>query len=180
MDPILKAAKAEEKKLLAELAADPRYQRLEAVRKVILLYGDPAQSAPKITMPSGDDLTVPKIVDGGHSMRGLAQRIVEQAFAGTPRTRTAIVCEAAETFLRNKGERARSEEIAQALLSQGIALGKRPASTVSAFLAGAPSRFDNVKPHGYGLTEWSRNGLHKDEAPDDETPGASSSTVGVA
>jgi hypothetical protein len=79
-----------------------------------------------------------------------------------PGTQTEAILTSAAAYLRDKGSRAPSTEIAKSLLAKGVAIGgKDPSATVSAYLTHS-SLFDNIRGQGYGLIEWSR--------PQTETP----------
>lgn len=61
-----------------------------------------------------------------------------------------------EEFLRENQKRAKSSEIANNLMKQGISIGgKHKGSRVSSYLSAARSIFDNNRQEGgYGLVEW--------------------------
>lgn len=69
-------------------------------------------------------------------------------------TSAAIISGATE-FLRRRGTRAQSGEIAKTLVDQGLNIGERAGRTVSSYMTRAKKIFDN-KPEfgGYGLAEW--------------------------
>jgi hypothetical protein len=78
------------------------------------------------------------------------------ASRGRPGTTTRAVEEAAVAYLRQKGRRAQSGEITQAVLAAGVHIASaKKHDTVSSLLSASPL-FDNVRGEGYGLTEWGK------------------------
>jgi hypothetical protein len=132
----LEAAKAEERRLLAELHATPAYRRLEAIRATLNAYKDDLGLAS----------TNPAKAEPGLTATTPAQQ---------PTSKRSIWLNGATNYLRQKGARATSGELVQALISRGIDLGSEtnPAWKLSSILSGSPL-FDNVRGEGYGLTEW--------------------------
>jgi hypothetical protein len=137
---MLRAAKAEEQRLEKLLHQDPTFLRLEAVRRIIDLYG-PRSEATHTTGPAKER----------SSRKG---------------SLASAIREIGVTHLRNKKARAKSSEIYQAVLDAGITVpGQKPVSVVSSYLSGSDI-FDNTD-EGYGLTEWSASAEARSEA---ETP----------
>jgi hypothetical protein len=68
---------------------------------------------------------------------------------------SAAIISGATDFLRRRGTRAQSGEIAKTLVGQGLNLGESAGRTVSSYMTRAKKIFDN-KPEfgGYGLAEW--------------------------
>jgi hypothetical protein len=68
-------------------------------------------------------------------------------------TEGSQITKAAEQYLRKRGKRAKSGEIAKALIAEGVKIGgKDHGSRVSAYLSAAKGTFDNDrKSGGYGL-----------------------------
>jgi hypothetical protein len=140
---ILRAAKAEEQRLEALLREDPTFLRLEAVRRIIDLYGgDLYGTRSESTQTTGTTKE---------------RRSRRDSLASTIR-------QIAATHLQNKKGRAKSSEIYQAVLDAGVTVpGQKPVSVVSSYLSGS-EMFDNTAD-GYGLTEWIETHLES-EAPD--------------
>ena len=137
---MLRAAKAEEQRLEELLRQDPTFLRLEAVRRIIDLYGARSE-ATHTTGPAKER----------RSRKGSLASAIREIGA---------------THLRNKKARAKSSEIYQAVLDAGITVpGQKPVSVVSSYLSGS-DMFDNTD-EGYGLTEWSASAEARSEA---ETP----------
>ncbi len=135
---ILRAAKVEEQRLEALLREDPTFLRLEAVRRIIDLYG--TRSEPTQTTETTKER---------RSRKG---------------SLASAIREIAATHLRNKKARAKSSEIYQAVVDAGITVpGQKPVSVVSSYLSGS-EMFDNTA-EGYGLTEWIETHFES-EAPD--------------
>jgi len=78
---------------------------------------------------------------------------------------TAEIVKAAADFLRRRGSRAQSGEIAKALIAQGLNIGENSGKKVSSYLTRTKKLFDN-KPEfgGYGLAAWNggRNAVSRD------------------
>jgi hypothetical protein len=141
---MLRAAKAEEQRLEELLSQDPTFLRLEAVRRIIALYGTGSETTQTIG-PTKER----------RSRKGSLASAIREIGA---------------THLRNKKARAKSSEIYQAVLDAGITVpGQKPVSVVSSYLSGS-DMFDNTD-EGYGLTEWSASGeaRSESEAPNSET-----------
>ena len=81
--------------------------------------------------------------------------------------------DAAAQYLNNKGSRAKTAEIAQALIAQGIMPDDDTSRhNLGAYLSRHKERFDNKRGEGYGLYEWEKS-HHENETPDsDELSGA--------
>lgn len=143
-DDILRAAKAESERLEALLHEHPIYLRLQAVRRIIDLYGTPLPTAAVAS------LTPP-------SIRRRGSRAGSQAEA---------IRDGAEKYLRQKGARASSGEIYEALRLQGVnVVGKKPTAVVASYLSHSAT-FDCTS-EGYGLAE-------SDIATESETPNSGS------
>jgi hypothetical protein len=128
----LEAARAEERRLLAELEATPAYKRLEAIRATLSAYDDD-------NLGSG----VPNQIQPVDPVR-------------QPKSKRAIWLHNVTNYLREKGARATSGELVKALASRGIDLGgDKAAWKLSSILSGA-NHLDNVRGEGYGLKEWSK------------------------
>jgi hypothetical protein len=124
---MLRAAKAEEQRLEELLRQDPTFLRLEAVRRIIDLYGTRNESA--------------RTTDATKERRSRKGSLA------------SVIREIAATHLRNKMGRAKSSEIYQVVLDAGVTVpGQKPMSVVSSYLSGS-DMFDNTD-EGYGLTEW--------------------------
>jgi hypothetical protein len=137
---MLRAAKAEEQRLEALLRENPTFLRLQAVRRIIDLYG-----------MSGKPVQTIDAMKERRSRKG---------------SLAAAIREIGATHLRNKKARAKSSEIYQAVLDAGITVpGQKPVSVVSSYLSGS-DMFDNTE-EGYGLTEWSATAEAHSES---ETP----------
>ena len=137
---MLRAAKAEEQRLEELLHQDPTFLRLEAVRRIIDLYGARSEAA-HTTGPAKER----------RSRKGSLASAIREIGA---------------THLRNKKARAKSSEIYQAVLDAGIIVpGQKPVSVVSSYLSGS-DMFDNTDG-GYGLTEWNASPETRSES---ETP----------
>ncbi|MBP1842066.1 hypothetical protein J2046_000310 [Rhizobium petrolearium] len=132
--PIIEAAKKEEEALTKELEDLPVFQKLQQVRRLIALYEaieerEPAKSISHV-------------------------RILPTTTSPRAGTKAAQVDEVVTKFLTERGTRASSGELLPVVQAAGIELsGQIPAKTLSAFLTNS-TRFNNVKRHGYGLTEW--------------------------
>jgi hypothetical protein len=137
---MLRAAKAEEQRLEELLRQDPTFLRLDAVRRIIALYGTRSESA-QTTGPAKER----------RSRKGSLASAIREIGA---------------THLRNKKARAKSSEIYQVVLDAGITVpGQKPVSVVSSYLSGS-DMFDNTE-EGYGLTEWSDS---EEARPESEAP----------
>jgi hypothetical protein len=129
-DDILRAATAEAERLEVLLHDQPLYQRLQAVRRIIDLYQEP------LPMASIAPQTPPSIKRRGSRAGSQAEAIRE----GTAQ------------FLRQKGARATSGEIYEALRLEGInVVGKKPSAVVASYLSHS-DMFDCTS-EGYGLRE---------------------------
>jgi hypothetical protein len=149
---MLRAAKAEEQRLEELLCQDPTFLRLEAVRRIIDLYGTRSEPV------RATDATKER-----RSRKG--------SLASTIR-------DIAATYLRSKKGRAKSSEIYQAVLDTGITVpGQKPVSVVSSYLSGS-EMFDNTD-EGYGLTEWIEH-IVESEAPDSGELSGAPRSDGVA
>jgi hypothetical protein len=143
----LEAARAEERRLLAELETTPAYKRLKAVRAILDAYtGEFAVTSNSMT------IAVAPSQEGGKGDRDLA--IPDPG--RQPQSKRSIWLNGATNYLRQKGARATSGELVEALTSRGIDLGsENPAWKLSSILSGSPD-LDNVRGKGYGLKEWSK------------------------
>jgi hypothetical protein len=75
--------------------------------------------------------------------------------AGKAGSQSSAVLTATEDFLKQRGSRAFSGEILEALIAKGIEVaGNKPSAVVASYLSHS-SRFNNVRGQGYGLVEWS-------------------------
>jgi hypothetical protein len=159
----LEAARAEERRLLAELEATPAYKRLKAVRATLDAYtGEFAVTSGSMTIAVAPSLEGDKGDD-----RDLATPNPERQ----PQSKRAIWLTGATNYLREKGARATSGELVAVLTSRGIDLGgKNAAWKLSSILSGSPL-FDNVRGEGYGLTEWPKRAAR---------PGTSAAVPGKA
>jgi hypothetical protein len=137
---ILAAAQQEARELEAQIAATPLGQRLAAVRKVIEVY------------------TPPHPATGLNMMVNALTQYVDGTIA---RTKTAEIQTGAMEFLRTRGRRATSTEIAPALVAKGITWGgDNSPQHLSSYLSTAKHLFDNDSARGgYGLLEWTTNRL---------------------
>jgi len=134
---MLRAAKAEEQRLEGLLRQDPTFLRLEAVRRIIDLYGARSDQPQRI---------------GPAKERRSRQGSL-----------ASVIREIGATHLRNKKARAKSSEIYQAVLDAGITVpGQKPMSVVASYLSGS-DMFDNTD-EGYGLTEWSASAESRSES----------------
>jgi hypothetical protein len=129
-DEILRAAKTEAGRLEALLNEHPIYLRLQAVRRIIDLYDEQ-----------------PRIASGP-----------SQAFSPTKRrgsragSQAAAIRDGAAQYLYEKGGRASSGEIYEALTLRGVnVVGKKPSGVVASYLSNS-DRFDCTS-EGYGLIE---------------------------
>jgi hypothetical protein len=141
----LEAARAEERRLLAELEAIPAYKRLKAVRATLDAYtGEFAVTGGSMTT---NVAAAPSRKDGKDDLDlAIPNR--------QPQSKRALWLDSATNYLREKGTRATSGELVAALTSRGIDIGgKNTAWKLSSILSGSPL-FDNVRGEGYGLTEW--------------------------
>jgi hypothetical protein len=124
---LLKAAQAEEQRLVRELESTPLFRRLEAVRAVLRAYQDPPEAFGRPTV------------------------VVRSA---RPVSLTSQVIAIAQEHLRKQQRRAQSLEILHAVQGRGIEVpGDKPTTIVASILSHS-DLFDNVRGQGYGLTEW--------------------------
>lgn len=138
----LEAAKAEERRLLAELEATSAYRRLEAVRATLAAYTG------EFAVTSGSMTTNVAVAPSREAPPNPGRQ---------PQSKRSLWLNSATNYLRQKGARATSGELVKALISRGIDLDSEtnPAWKLSSILSGAPN-LDNVRGQGYGLKEWSK------------------------
>jgi hypothetical protein len=127
MRDLLRAARAEEQRLLRELEATPTFRRLQAVRA--FLAGYDAAATPTVAEPT-------------------------RKYSRRPNTLSNRVCDVAVDHLREQRHRTKAPEILQVLRAHGIEMpGTSPVQYVAAILSKS-ELFDNVRGEGYGLVEW--------------------------
>ena len=145
----LEAARAEERRLLAELEAIPAFKRLKAVRATLNAYsGEFAVTSGSMTMNVAG---APGRESGKHGLDLAVPNPGRQ-----PQSKRSLWLNSATNYLRQKGNRATSGELVEALTSRGIDLGgKNPAWKLSSILSSSHD-LDNVRGKGYGLKEWSK------------------------
>ena len=158
MVDILAAAREEERRLLAELNANPTFQRLELIRAVIQSYQAAAIPRTIADVPPGFRKREPR-------QNSVAAQVVRVA----------------EAFLSNLGRRATSTEIALEVSRHGIELkGMKAPAMVASYLSSS-DRFDNVKGQGYGLANRDQSAPPTESQGNNPDPGsktdAASSTV---
>ena len=144
---LIKALEQEQQALTRELENSPAFQRLQAVRSLLALYREPA----------------PKPID--------KVRTFVAAAAPRPKSQTAVIVKAAETYLRETGRRFTSGPLTDALTARGIDIpGNKKSARLASMLAAKPKIFNNVPGQGYGLAEWGDANTSPDneqnEAPD--------------
>ena len=140
-EDLVAAAKAEEESLLAQIRKTELYQRLEAVRAVIALYAPKQPAAPPPSPPMPE-----------RPFDRLRVRLNE----GERGSKTAAIVNGAAEYLRIKGKRATSGEIARALEARGIEIGgEAPNKLVSSYLSNSPLFDNDQDAGGYGLAAWS-------------------------
>jgi hypothetical protein len=128
-ESFLSSLRSERDRLKTQLAATPEYRRIEAIDRLLDLYGE----------------------------TGASGRMDRLSGAKSPRTGTvaATVVGIAERYLRQKGSRAQTPEIVVEVQKAGVLTDSaNPAATVASYLSSAKDRFDNVRGEGYGLIEW--------------------------
>jgi hypothetical protein len=131
---LLRAARAEEQRLLRELESTPLFRRLEAVRSLLAEYGLGATAATKSHAETNVEPAKPRYRRAGS--------LTHQVIAAT------------SEYLREQQRRAPSTEILQALRERGIEVtGQKPNAVVASILSHS-ELFKNVRGEGYGLTEW--------------------------
>ena len=131
---LLQAARDEEQRLIDELRADPTYQKLELVRSLIATY----EAAP--------------VLISAHAMTQ-APRASGRVSSREGSKASSHVAEA-QAFLREKGTRAQTREIMQALEARGVVFdSEKPIAALASTLSHS-ALFDNVRGEGYGLVEW--------------------------
>lgn len=156
---LIAALRKERVRILEQLHTDPLFQHLRKIEGLLAVY-----EARNSSVEAAADATAETQVTR-HTPKERPPK--KPSFK---RTETGMyqVQRAGEEYLRRKGSRASSSEIAQHLVEQGlIKPHPRQAATVSSYLSRDKEVFDNVaKPgQGYGLKEWSRPGP-KAETPD--------------
>jgi hypothetical protein len=127
---ILQAAKAEAERLEAALSEHPIYLRLQAVRRIIDLY----EERPRI---SAEPFQVAPQIKRRGSRAG---------------SQAAAIRDGAAQYLREKGTRASSGEIYEALRLRGVNIvGQKPSAVVASYLSHS-DMFDCTSD-GYGVAE---------------------------
>lgn len=135
-EQLVRALRARRDELHRELAADPTFQEYEQITELLDRYERAPPSVPPVPPAHPPERAPP--------------------FAPTARGMAAVV-DAAATFLRQKGSRAESGEIQDALVKSGLMeRGARDRSRVTSYLGRRKDLFDNVRGEGYGLVEWKR------------------------
>jgi hypothetical protein len=74
------------------------------------------------------------------------------------RSKKAQIEGEASKYLKTKGRRAQSGEIAKALIARGVNLGKTPNKTLAAYLTRSPEFDNSPAAGGYGLIETRSDG----------------------
>lgn len=135
MIDLVRALQAELASLEAELAADPRYQKIGKIRELLAMY-NPAQPE---SMPSKSVMAAPSANPSGR-----------------PGSLTSRVLAACTDYLHQKGSRAQTSELAAACVAVGVPLPEsltKQRDYVSSILSHS-SKINNVRGQGYGLVEW--------------------------
>jgi hypothetical protein len=146
---ILLAANDERQRLEALLQADPTFQKLEAVRRIIELY-EPEIAAS--THPSASSQ------ESGPQLHLIPDTAPTEVDPPTRAARawgrqSAQIREESVKYLRQKGEPATGPEICEAIMNAGVEIrGKKPSAVVSAKLSSSPL-FEYTRD-GYVLREW--------------------------
>jgi hypothetical protein len=161
---LVRAARAEEQRLLRELESTPLFRRLEAVRALLAEYG-------ASSMPTAKE--------------GANAASVAPARSRAPSTRragslTTQVITATADYLREQQRRAQSLEILQALRARGIEVTGRNPKAVAASILSNSDLFNNVRGEGYGLAEWGSGLPLLDPRQTAEDDGSGSETGGDA
>lgn len=149
-ETLLQAARDEEHRLVDELRPNPTFRKLEIVRNLIAAY-ETGERAGGITAFA--NVTIP----GPRASGRASTREGTKAFSHISE---------AQAFLRNKGARAQTREIMEALQARGVVFeGEKPMAALASTLSHS-ALFDNVRGEGYGLVEWANSG----DPPDFPTP----------
>lgn len=131
---LLQMAREEEGRLIGELRNNPTFRKLEAVRAMIGAY-----EAAAVTGFAHASLQAPRAAGRISAREG---------------TKAFSQITEAQAFLREKGRRAQTREILDALEARGIVIGSdKPLATLASTLSHS-ALFDNVRGEGYGLVEW--------------------------
>jgi hypothetical protein len=140
-------------RLRSELRIDPRFRRYEMMVGLLADYEQEAAEAyqqPKSAIASQQ----PRRSDGPGT------------FIRSKTSKATMYTDAAARYLSNKGSRAKTAEIAQALITQGIMPDDDTSRhNLGAYLSRHKERFNNKIGEGYGLHEWEQP-HHENEAPD--------------
>ncbi len=153
VDALIESAKAEERKLVAQLQNDPTFQKLEAVRRLLETYGEATGRLAGDLFAQGS--WRPVLSKPVSAPRPQTAPQVSN-FNPKPNSNSARVASAAAAYLRKTGKRAQSLEIMQALEKEGFSfVGDKPTTGLASILSHNPL-FDNVRGagNGYGLMEW--------------------------
>lgn len=141
---MLRSYKREMQKLQSELEQNPAFMRWKLLKQLIGTYPDTEQSGQVSATPT----------DSSPAPANSAPPPVS-----APAGRATAIVAAAVDYLRTRGKRATSTEMADDFKAKGIDIpGVQKASTLSAYLSGAKDIFDNVRDQGYGLVEWRAQG----------------------
>ena len=135
---LLQAARDEERRLINELRTDPVYQKLELVRLLIAAY----EAAPG---------SIPASISAHATTQ--APRAAGRVSSREGSKASSHIAEA-QAFLREKGTRAQTREIMEALKARGVVFdSEKPVAALASTLSHS-ALFDNVRGEGYGLVEW--------------------------
>ncbi len=130
---ILAMAYREREQLQAELRANPTWQKLQQVQKLIATYE---------ALEGASDNAKPLTV------KPLSSPTARQG------SKVAMVDEVVSKHLKKTGVRASSGDLLPIVQEAGIEMtGKIPAKSLSSLLT-TSKRFNNLKGFGYGLAEW--------------------------
>lgn len=138
---VIRALRAEKASLEAELAADPRHQKIAKINELLAMYGEPGAPSERVISPR---LHLPKL------------RVSGDRLGGRPNSLTTQVLETSIAYFQSKGARAQTSEIADICVRAGVPLPDsitKQRDYVSSILSHSPL-INNIRGQGYGLAEW--------------------------
>lgn len=149
-DDIVRAAKAEEARLLRELENTELYRKLTSVRNLLEIYDPARQGAGAPTFHAGGSARA--------AASGSSSSVVAVLRRFREGSRSAEITGLAKEYLKMKGSRAQTGEIVNWMRTRNPSLDLSEVNAVnlvSSYLS-TSDLFDNIRGEGYGLVEWSQ------------------------
>ena len=149
-DQYVRATQREMERLEELLSRDPNFVKWKALLGVMQAF------TPRVTdIRFGKFVPVGAIIATGTDAKG--ERVVAAAASPKPESNARQIQNAGVAYLRQKGRRAMSKELTEAIERAGVEIrGGDKVAVVAAHMSALKSVVDNVRGEGYGLTDWNK------------------------